>query len=124
LAEDEPPAAGTDAAAAAEQPAPAEKSVTIDLVAMEPEPLEQLATAERPNPSGRADFVEPSLVVARVPRPRGRRRLGLLVLLVLLALVGGGAYHYRSRIPWQELRWFVASRIAEVHARLSRLTIR
>jgi hypothetical protein len=55
-------------------------------------------------------FSEASLAAAGVPRPRGR---GWLAALVVIALLAGGAYAERHRIPWARMR----SAIGAVFAR-------
>jgi hypothetical protein len=122
---EEPPPDEWNSPAAPESAATLEKAAAIDLVARAPKAREHLEVEERSHPSEPADLAEPRVRAARAPRRRGRRRwLGFLVLLVSLALLGGGAYQYRNRIPRQQLRWFVASTIAKGHTLLSRLHIR
>lgn len=113
-----PPARGWDAPPPRALGVALEKSAPLDLVAKKPMPLAQLRTEERRGP------LDPSLPTVRVPRRRGRQWLGLLLVLVSLAMGVGGAYPFRSRIPWQRLRSFATSTIARGHTLVARLAHR
>jgi hypothetical protein len=121
----EPPADDWETTAAPEPAASFERRAAIDLVGKKARPLEHLEVVEEwPQASAPAHVAERRVATVKVPRRRGRRRwLGLLVLLASLALLGGGAYRYRNRIPQQQLRSFVTSTVARGHRLLSRLGI-
>jgi uncharacterized protein (TIGR02266 family) len=90
------------------EPTEDEEGEALELVTKKPDRTESKPPVAAKEPESSEPVSEELLAAAGVPHRRGKRRTWLVVLLVL-AMMGGGVYLFRHRIPWERLRYFVAT---------------